>query len=203
MNNTNTSAGGTVGNTTSSSGGNTLIGGSNASSVSGVAGVNGGVNTNTNINIGDNAATVIAAEAAARGQIEAARLNANALADQKIRNTPSISPSALTSSNDTCMGSASGSLSAPGIGIALGSTYTDKNCVMLKNSRELWNMGMRGAAMALMCTDAANRDALELTGYICPQTERENGRKIANATAVQPQYTDPIVRARLGLAPLK
>jgi hypothetical protein len=50
----------------------------------------------------------------------------------------------------------------------LGKTYTDTNCVRLKNSRELWNMGMKAAALALMCKDEENREALEVTGYQCP-----------------------------------
>jgi hypothetical protein len=92
---------------------------------------------------------------------------------QTIKNVPSVSASALTSSNDTCMGSASGSVNGPGFGLSLGKTYTDSNCVMLKNGRELWNMGMKAAAMALMCSDTSNREALESTGYQCPQTKHD------------------------------
>jgi len=91
---------------------------------------------------------------------------------QTIRNVPSVNGPPLTTSNDTCMGSSSGSINGPGFGIGLGSTWTDRNCVMLKNARELWNMGMKAAAMALFCTDTANRNALELTGFVCPQTAR-------------------------------
>lgn len=99
---------------------------------------------------------------------------------QKIKNTPSVSGPPLTSSNDTCMGSASGSVNAPGFGLSVGKTYTDDNCVMLKNSRELWNMGMKAASMALMCMDRNNREALEMTGFECPQTARAAGRTTAN-----------------------
>lgn len=99
---------------------------------------------------------------------------------QKIKNTPSVSGPPLTASNDTCMGSASGSLNAPGFGLSVGKTYTDDNCVMLKNSRELWNMGMKAASMALMCMDKNNREALEMTGFECPQTARAAGRTTAN-----------------------
>lgn len=91
---------------------------------------------------------------------------------QTIKNTPSVSGPNLTSSNDTCMGSASGSANVPGIGISFGKTYTDDNCVMLKNSRELWNMGMKAASMALMCMDKNNRAALEMTGFTCPQSQK-------------------------------
>lgn len=92
---------------------------------------------------------------------------------QTLKNTPSVSGPPLTTSNDTCMGSASGSANAPGIGISFGKTYTDANCVRLKNARELWNMGMKAAAMALMCGDADNREALEITGYKCPERKKE------------------------------
>jgi len=133
---------------------------------------------------------------------------------QIIRNTPSVSGPPLVSSNDTCMGSASGSANIPGFGLSVGKTYTDANCVMLKNARELWNMGMKGAAMARMCMDAENREALEMTGFTCPQTLRARGQAYnAGATtttvvttpaapaADSSVYTgnDPIVRRRLGL----
>jgi hypothetical protein len=115
---------------------------------------------------------------------------------QTIKNTPSVSGAPLTSSNDTCMGSASGSANVPGIGLSFGKTYTDDNCVMLKNSRELWNMGMKAASMALMCMDKNNRTALELTGFTCPQNEKR-----ATTTKLG-EETDPYIRARMGLPAL-
>ena len=128
---------------------------------------------------------------------------------QTIKNTPSIATAALVSSNDTCMGSVSVGGSGPGFSIGVGTTYTDGNCVMLKNSRELWNMGMKAASLALMCTDKANREALEITGFECPQTtaaRKAEAAKTAAATqtgtaevvASNYQGDDPIVRARLG-----
>lgn len=113
-----------------------------------------------------------------------ASINAQAARDvagttQTIKNTPSIGIASLTSSNDTCMGSVSAGGSGPGFSIGLGSTYKDDNCVMLKNSRELWNMGMKGAAMALMCNDKNNAEALELTGYMCPQKKKAAEKQAA------------------------
>lgn len=117
---------------------------------------------------------------------------------QTIKNTPSVNGSPLTSSNDTCMGSTTGSVNVAGFGGSLGSTWTDENCKMLKNSRELWNMGMKAASLALMCTDAANREALELTGFKCPT--RKQDKQVVQGDGER--YTDPIVRSRLGLPPL-
>lgn len=114
------------------------------------------------------------------------------------RNPPAASAFApsLTSSIDTCMGSTSGAVSSAIVGVAIGSTYIDKNCQTLKNSRELWNMGQRSAALARMCMDDLNREAMELSGYVCPTPP-------PNTTTSVVHYTDPIVRARLGLPPLK
>lgn len=92
---------------------------------------------------------------------------------QTVRNVPSVNGPALTTSNDTCMGSTSGSVNIAGVGIGGGSTWTDTNCKMLKNSRELWNMGMKAAALALMCKDPDNREALEQTGFKCPEKKQE------------------------------
>ena len=109
---------------------------------------------------------------------------------------------ALTTSGDTCMGANSGAVSSAILGVAMGSTYVDKNCQTLKNSRELWNMGQRSAALARMCMDDLNREAMELSGYECPQTTAAKAKAKAEVVAGAVQHTDPIVRARLGLPPL-
>lgn len=125
---------------------------------------------------------------------------------QTLKNVPSVSGPALTTSNDTCMGSSSGSLNGPGFGVSMGSTWSDANCKLLKNSRELWNMGMKAAAMALMCTDAANREALELTGFLCPQSAKSSP-KVADAkppaSGNAENITDPYIRTRMGLPVLQ
>lgn len=95
---------------------------------------------------------------------------------QVIKNTPSMGAANLTTSNDTCMGSSSGALGVPGVGLALGTTWVDENCSMLKQARELYNMGMKGAAMARLCEDSKVKKSLELTGFTCPQSMAEDER---------------------------
>lgn len=90
-----------------------------------------------------------------------------------IRNVPAMGTTLLTTSNDTCMGSTSGSVVMAGFGIGGGSTYVDADCKRLKNAREFWNMGMQAASLALMCNDPDNRQALEVTGYACPTKKGE------------------------------
>lgn len=82
------------------------------------------------------------------------------------------------------MGSGSGSVTTSIVGLSFGKTFIDDNCVMLKNSREFWNMGMRGAALARMCMDNLNLEALELSGFVCPQTLKAQGKLTAAATPV-------------------
>lgn len=96
----------------------------------------------------------------------------NITGTQTLKNVPAVSAPALTTSNDTCMGSTSGGAAVAGFGITIGSTWTDTNCKRLKNSRELWNMGMKAGALALLCMDKENREALEMTGFECPQTTK-------------------------------
>ena len=205
-----------------SQGGTGGVGVGGTASVSGITASNGlTVGCLVNCASTDNGNKVMADSAVSVANIQAqagrdiAAINAAAERDiagrdQVIKNTPSVSGPSLTSSNDTCMGSTSGSLNLAGIGIGGGSSWVDNNCKMLKNSRELWNMGMKAASLALMCTDAANKDALELTGFECPQTTRERkhadelkmSNTLGHSTPTPYEPKDPYIRARLGLSKL-
>jgi hypothetical protein len=100
--------------------------------------------------------------------------------------TSSAFAPSLTSSNDTCMGSSSMGATGMSFGVALGSTWTDNNCLMLKNAREEWNMGEHSAAMALLCTNDDIRYSISVSGGVidrrkdgatirrgCPMTKSE------------------------------
>lgn len=78
-----------------------------------------------------------------------------------------IAPS-LVSGADTCMGSTTVGAQGVGVGFSFGNTWTDDNCVMLKNSTILWNMGKADAAVALLCNNVQVRKALEQAGTPCP-----------------------------------
>lgn len=177
----------------------------NLNSAEGGAGGKGGSAAATATNTGNTQVVNTVDE----NSLEVAKVQADAIKTAARRHTPSIVAAQLTSSNDTCMGSASGSASGPGFGISIGKTYLDENCVMLKNARELWNMGRPGAALARMCMNAANREALELDGYVCPTRGRVNvvnvydepaDVRIQSAPVAEPtEYTDPYIRQRLNL----
>jgi hypothetical protein len=115
---------------------------------------------------------------------------------------------ALTSSNDTCMGSSSLGATGMSFGVALGSTWTDKNCMMLKNSRELWNQGNHAAALALMCSDDDINYAISVSGGVmdrradgaiihrgCPMTKADwiaKGKPLLDPATGQPFATAQI-----------
>ena len=111
--------------------------------------------------------------------------------------SPKVTSSAfapsLTAGFDTCMGSTTGAVSTAVIGIALGSTYTDVSCQTIKNARELWNMGQRGAALARMCMDKLNREAMETSGFDC---SKEGFNKLMKPTVQEtvPTVVEPTVQ---------
>lgn len=99
--------------------------------------------------------------------------------DYTIKNVPSVNGPPLTTSNDTCMGSTSGSANGPGFGIGFGTTWTDEHCKDLKTSRELWNKGMKAASLAMDCMNPRAKAALEMTGTKCPQSMTIDERRTA------------------------
>ena len=99
-----------------------------------------------------------------------AAINTRQSGTATLKTVATVYAPALTSSNDTCMGSTSFGATGIGFGVSIGSSWTDANCVMLKNAREMYNMGMPEVAFARLCMDELNREAIELTGKLCPQT---------------------------------
>nr|WP_279090560.1 hypothetical protein [Comamonas thiooxydans] len=123
-----------------------------------------------------------------------------------VKNVPSVNGPNLTTSNDTCMGSSSGSANGPGFGVSFGTTWTDEHCKRLKMSRELWNKGMKAASLAMDCMDPAARVALEITGSKCPQSmtveERRNnyGPDASAQGSPAPSTAQAVSGASLGQA---
>ena len=99
----------------------------------------------------------------------------------ELKTVPPVYAPNIITSNDTCMGSSSIGASGVGFGVSFGTSWTDANCIMLKNAREMYNMGMPDVAFARLCMDALNREAIELTGKVCPQTVREEKAKAESA----------------------
>ena len=88
----------------------------------------------------------------------------------RIRTNPpsAISPSINSSNSDLCAMGWSGSVQTQILGISTGKTYRDLNCERLKIASKLYDMGMKVAAVAVMCQDWRTYDAMEKAGTPCP-----------------------------------
>jgi len=90
----------------------------------------------------------------------------------KIRNTPNVGASALTSSNGTCMGSSSIGGSGPGLGLSLGTTWTDDGCTHRYNAEMMYNLGHAEVATKIMCREESVRESAP---ELCGVEEDETG----------------------------
>lgn len=79
-----------------------------------------------------------------------------------------ISPSINTSNSDLCTVGVSGAVQTQILGISGGHTVRDLNCERLKNAKVLYDMGMKVAAVSVMCSDPRVFDAMWMAGTPCP-----------------------------------
>ena len=70
--------------------------------------------------------------------------------------------------NDTCTVSYSAAVQTQIIGMSGGGHVRDLNCERLKNAKALYNMGMKVAAVSLMCQEESIFKAMEMAGTPCP-----------------------------------
>jgi hypothetical protein len=67
-----------------------------------------------------------------------------------------------------CTVGASGAVQTQILGLSFGATTTDKNCERLKLAKNLYDMGMKVAAVSTLCQDARVFQAMENAGTPCP-----------------------------------
>ena len=130
-----------------------------------------------------------------------------------------VAPAISSMNSDLCAVGVSGAAQTQILGIAIGSTFTDKNCERLKLSKSLYDMGMKVAAVATLCGDERVFEAMMNAGTPCPVEgkigteakviwdERRGNKKPAQKQAETKVDTwtcetyagdDPVVRERLG-----
>ena len=80
-----------------------------------------------------------------------------------------ISPTINTSNSDLCTFGVAGAVQTQILGISMGSQVTDTNCEKLKNAKTLYDMGMKVAAVSVMCQDKRVFDAMWNAGTPCPK----------------------------------
>ena len=77
-------------------------------------------------------------------------------------------PSVVVNNQDVCVAGTSAAVQTQILGIAGSTTITDENCERLKLSRALYGMGMKVAAVSVLCQDERVFDAMEMAGTPCP-----------------------------------
>jgi hypothetical protein len=117
---------------------------------------NTNTNTNTNTNINHNTGDVT---------------NRNITdSTQTIKSPPptAVAPAVTTINNDVCAVVASGAVQTQIFGFSMGGTMRDMNCERIKLSKNLFDMGMKVAAVATLCQDERVFAAMMAAGTPCP-----------------------------------
>ena len=79
-----------------------------------------------------------------------------------------ISPSINSSNSDLCTVGVSGAVQTQILGLSTGQTVRDLNCERLKNAKVMYDMGMKVAAVSIMCQDPRVFTAMMYAGTPCP-----------------------------------
>ena len=79
-----------------------------------------------------------------------------------------VAPAITSINNDLCAVGVSGAAQTQILGIAIGSTFVDKNCERLKLAGRLYDMGMKVAAVSTLCQDERVFTAMMNAGTPCP-----------------------------------
>ena len=79
-----------------------------------------------------------------------------------------ISPQINVSNSDLCTVGVAGAVQTQILGISMGTVYTEENCIRLKLSKQLYNLGMRVAAVSALCADRSVFLAMKNSGTPCP-----------------------------------
>ena len=131
--------------------------------------------TNTNTNFNEN---VNVSESTSASSVNTVNENVNTNVNetdqtitQRIYSPPpsAIAPSIGSSySQDLCTTGVSGAISTQLFGMSNGRSVTDENCERIKLSKTLFDMGMKVAAVSLMCQDQRVFTSMLMAGTPCP-----------------------------------
>ena len=80
-----------------------------------------------------------------------------------------ISPQISASNSDLCTVGVAGAVQTQILGISAGRTVRDMNCEKLKNAKTMYDMGMKVAAVSVMCQDERVFEAMLNAGTPCPK----------------------------------
>ena len=97
------------------------------------------------------------------------RTDSNMTSEIKSPPASAIAPTFSAGNNsDLCTIGVAGAVQTQILGISAGGTFTEENCLRLKNAKTLYDMGMKVAAVSVMCQDEGVFDAMMNAGTPCP-----------------------------------
>ena len=88
--------------------------------------------------------------------------------DTKAPPASAIAPSIMSYSQDLCTTGISGSFQGQVFGLSGGKAVVDENCERLKLSKYIYDMGMKVAAVSILCQDVRVFKAMNMAGTPCP-----------------------------------
>jgi hypothetical protein len=96
--------------------------------------------------------------------------NSTSKSETTVKSPPptAVAPAVTTINNDVCATAASGAVQTQILGISMGGTTRDMNCERIKLSKNLYDMGMKVAAVATLCQDERVFQAMIDAGTPCP-----------------------------------
>ncbi len=100
-----------------------------------------------------------------------------------------ISPSYLSNGLENCLQGTSGSLQTNLFGYASGKYKEDKNCNRRRDSKMLFDLGMKVAAIGRLCQDKEVWRSMFLSGTPCPVLS--NGKLVVGKRAYLIMKTEP------------
>ena len=100
-----------------------------------------------------------------------------------------IAPSYMSNGMETCLQGSGGSIQTGLIGITKGSYQADVDCNRRRDSKLLSDLGMKVAAIALMCSDEKVWRSLFISGTPCPILVR--GKLVVGKRAFLVMKTEP------------
>ncbi len=148
----------TASNTNLNTNNSTNLNTNNSTSTSSVSTENINTNKNQNTNINNNNNTSVS------------RNDSTQKVTQRIKTAPpsAIAPSIMSYSQDLCTTGASSAVQTQFFGVSTGRSVRDENCERLKNSKALYDMGMKVAAVALLCENPGVWRSMMQAGTPCP-----------------------------------
>jgi hypothetical protein len=106
-----------------------------------------------------------------------------------------VAPGITSMNSDLCAVGVSGAAQTQILGIAIGSTFVDKNCERLKLSKKLYDMGMKVAAVATLCQDERVFTAMMNAGTPCP-VDGKIGEQAREIWEANPQRVPQKVKSK-------